>query len=310
MRTFPALTSIAVALGSSPMTAAQTAPSEMAVRVSEAQKANAGQPRQLSPLKGPTVKRRRTRRWPMKSRRPIVACVELLALSTLVTSPSSGQPARTDQDASSVAGQTYAYFAPAAPMDPARRSNTAVEAGEQGASVTLSASDAVGADLSSASEGAPRREGKARHIVAWLDLTEGPLVVSALDTGRHYVVPMLDRWTGVFAAVGARIVGTRADDFLVALPSWQGPLPAGVARIDSPTPYVWVISKFDTDIPPEADGVRRMPTRHKVGPLSEWARNPTPITIEIGSVLDMRTLSRTQLGMCRERSMSLTDQRC
>jgi len=49
MKTFPALTLIAVTLGAAPMTAAQTAPSDMAVRVSEAQKANAALMQQLSP---------------------------------------------------------------------------------------------------------------------------------------------------------------------------------------------------------------------------------------------------------------------
>ena len=49
MKTLPALTSIAVALGAAPMTAAQMAPSEMAVRVSEPQKANAALMQQVSP---------------------------------------------------------------------------------------------------------------------------------------------------------------------------------------------------------------------------------------------------------------------
>jgi len=186
----------------------------------------------------------------------------------------------------------------------------AVGARDQLGSVTMSASHGVAADPSAASAGAPRRNDETRDVVAWLDLTAGPLVVSALDRGRHYVVPMLDRWTGVFAAPGARIAGTRADDFLVAVSSWQGPLPAGIARIDSPTPYVCIISRAETDGPADPAGVRRMPAGYKVAPLSEWVRDRTPMAIEIGSVLDMRTLSRIQSDTCPQRNASGTDQRC
>src|SRR5499427_9630634 len=82
----------------------------------------------------------------------------------------------------------------------------------------------------------------------WLDLTNGPVVVSVPDTGgRYYLFPMLDMWTDVFASPGWRTTGTQAANFLVTPPGWTGTIPDGVHQIKAPTPYVWIIGRTKTD---------------------------------------------------------------
>jgi hypothetical protein len=61
-----------------------------------------------------------------------------------------------------------------------------------------------------------------------LDLTRGPVVVSAPDTsGRYCLLPMIDLWTEVFAVPGKRTSGTVAADFVVGrtlacpVPAWR-----------------------------------------------------------------------------------------
>ena len=54
---------------------------------------------------------------------------------------------------------------------------------------------------------------------AWLDLGHGPIVLTVPDThGRFYALSMVDLWTNVFAAVGARTTGTEAGAYAIAGP--------------------------------------------------------------------------------------------
>jgi len=80
---------------------------------------------------------------------------------------------------------------------------------------------------------------------AWLDLREGPLVIEVPDTlGRYYVLGLLDFYTNPFAAIGQRTTGTVAGRFLLTPPGWQGRVPAGMQRVDAPTPWVWMIGRL------------------------------------------------------------------
>jgi hypothetical protein len=82
------------------------------------------------------------------------------------------------------------------------------------------------------------------YTVGWLDLSKGPQVLHVPDmAGRYYSIEFVDPWGDVFAYVGRRTTGTRAGDYLISGPGWQGALPQGFTQISSPDNTVLLIGR-------------------------------------------------------------------
>jgi hypothetical protein len=94
---------------------------------------------------------------------------------------------------------------------------------------------------------------------AWLDLTAGPVKLTAPDTDdRYYMLPCIDMWTDVFANPGKRTTGTGSAEWVIVGPGHTGELPTGMPVINAPTPYVWIIGRTQTN------GVEDYPAVHAV----------------------------------------------
>jgi hypothetical protein len=194
----------------------------------------------------------------------------------------------TETQARAIAADAYVYFYPLVLMDLTRRqmTNDEQEFGHGPMNMFVNVAAYPPADF----KGIARSNFDTLYSSAWLDLTEEPLVVSAPDTGgRYYLLPMLDMWTDVFASPGWRTTGTEACDFLVTTPGWNGRVPEGFTHLASPTPYVWIIGRTQTDGPADYDAVHKIQAGYKITPLSRWGKTRELLTVKSDPALDVKT---------------------
>lgn len=202
----------------------------------------------------------------------------------------------TDDEAHAIAVDAYIYFYPLVTMDVTRKQSTNIEPGKEVGKGPMNAFTNVAEYPPADYKGVVRVNFDTLYSIAWLDLTNGPMIVSAPNTdGRYYLLPMLDMWSDVFASPGWRTTGTQAANFLVTPPGWTGDVPSGTSKISAPTPIVWIIGRTKTDGPPDYDAVHKIQAGYKVTPLSEWGKPAKPVEVKIDPTVDMKTPPKTQV---------------
>ncbi len=211
-------------------------------------------------------------------------------------------PAGTE--ARDVGINAYIYLYPLVMMDVTRQQATNVEAGKSPGSGPMNTFSHIREFPAADWKTVVRPNFDTLYSLAWLDLTGGPLVVSAgADSdGRYYELPMYDMWTDAFAVPGQRTTGTGAGSWAVVPPGWQGVLPDGVDRIDAPTPYVWIIGRTQTNGPPDYPTVHKIQDTFTLTPLSHWGGEAPPVTAAIDPAVDLVTPPLDQVN-----SMSAED---
>ena len=129
------------------------------------------------------------------------------------------------------------------------------------------------------------------YSVANLDLGREPVVLSVPATDRFFLLPMLSLWTDVFAAPGTRTTGRNtARDFLVVGPRWQGTAPSGLEIIRSPTRFVAIGGRTQTNGPDDYTNVHMIQAGYKLTPLSAWGRGDyVPPKNVVDPKIDMKT---------------------
>src|SRR5271169_1811715 len=215
---------------------------------------------------------------------------------TLTAMAQGASGAITEEAARAIGVDAYLYFYPLISVDITRKQSTNIEAGKEFGKGPMNMFVNVPAFPPADLKVVVRINFDTLYSIAWLDLTKEPQIVSAPDTNRrYYLLPMLDMWTDVFASPGWRTTGTKAANFLVTPPGWDGSVPEGFARVSAPTPYVWIIGRTKTDGPADYDAVHKIQAGYKVTPLSRWGKGLEPVTVRIGPSVDMKTPPKIQV---------------
>ncbi|MFC0240334.1 DUF1254 domain-containing protein [Rhodopseudomonas telluris] len=228
-------------------------------------------------------------------RRAHVALAVLTA-ALLMTTAGQSQPAPvSEQEAHAIGVDAYLYFYPLLTMDITRKQSTNIEPGKEFGKGPMNTFVNVPEYPPANFKTVVRPNFDTLYSISWLDLTREPMVVAAPDTGgRYYLLPMLDMWSDVFASPGWRTTGTAAQTYLITPPGWSGTVPAGLQRIEAPTPIVWIIGRTKTDGPPDYPAVHRIQAGFSVTPLSKWGKPANqPATPQAAPAIDLTVDMKT-----------------
>ena len=141
------------------------------------------------------------------------AILTTLAVS-IATLNAAAQSQTSADEAHAIGVDAYLYFYPLVTMDITRKQFTNVEPGKEFGKGPMNIFANIPEYPPADFKGVVRPNFDTLYSVAWLDMTDEPVVVSVPDTGgRYYLLPMLDMWSDVFASPGWRTTGTKAANF-------------------------------------------------------------------------------------------------
>lgn len=111
------------------------------------------------------------------------------------------------------------------------------------------------------------------YSLAWLDLSDGPLIVTAPDFGRRYYTFSINfADSSAEQSLGQRTHGGQLPPLFVHGPGYRGNVPAGMLDVPSPTRYVNVAGRFLIRSPNEYAQVNALQDQLAIIRWSDWRK--------------------------------------
>ena len=196
----------------------------------------------------------------------------------------------TQKEADMIALEAYVYLYPLVTMDITRRVMTNTPAEKNTGSGPMNTFHHVRTFPSADFRNVVRPNFDTLYSIAWLDLTKEPIILSIADTGgRYYLLEMLDMWSDAFATPGTRTSGTHKQIYAIFHNDSDLKLPDEIASIQSPTPYVWIIGRTQTNGLADCEAVHKIQNGYQIKLLSQWNKESLSIESAIDSTVDIKT---------------------
>jgi hypothetical protein len=203
----------------------------------------------------------------------------------------------SEQKAYEIGIEAYHYFYPLITMDISRKVFTNYPSGEKPGFGPMNEFQSLRQFPPADLRVVVRPNFDTLYTVAWVDITQEPMILSLPDTQeRYYLLPLLDMWTDVFAVPGKRTSGTQSQNYAVVPQKWRGELPENVGKIESPTPYFWIIGRIQTNGVEDYGAVNQLQDGFKLTPLSQWGKTVAPVKAVIDLTVEMTTDPLTQVN--------------
>ncbi|WP_321490998.1 DUF1254 domain-containing protein [uncultured Hyphomonas sp.] len=118
------------------------------------------------------------------------------------------------------------------------------------------------------------------NIVSFFDLAEQPqiLTIPPVEDGRYYTFMFVDAWHNIIANVSRQHYPEGGQQVALVGPDWQGDLPEGAIRLDSPTNTVALLGRIrvSPEIPEDVAKAQAILDAVQLAPLGEIMDVPVP----------------------------------
>ncbi len=122
------------------------------------------------------------------------------------------------------------------------------------------------------------------YSVTWFDSSQEPFVLDLPDMkGRYYTFQFIDAFTNNFHYASTRTMGSQDQTYLLAAPGWKGIVPAGVTRVDCPTPTGFIIGRTFVASESDVASVNALQKQVTMTPLSSFGSTYDPPKVPVAA---------------------------